>query len=145
MNHQQNLYYNPNNVVMGNNFRQRTNRTPNPKKKKIVYGLLIAFGFFFIVGGFWFTRNVLQDLPDVSSIKDMVFSQATVITDRNGEELYKLFEENRQYVDYSGISQNMVNAIVAIEDQRYREHNGFDPMGLLRAAVTKVVNPSSRL
>jgi len=88
---------------------------------------------------------VLQDLPDVSKIKDMVFSQATIITDKNGEELYKLFEENRQYVPFSGISTNMVNAIVAIEDQRYREHNGFDPMGLLRAAVTKVINPASKL
>jgi penicillin-binding protein 2A len=75
----------------------------------------------------------------------MVFSQATVITDRNGEELYKLFEENREYIDFTGISTNMINAIVAIEDQRYRDHSGFDPMGLLRAAVTKVINPGSKL
>lgn len=68
----------------------------------------------------------------------MVFSQATVITDRNGEELYKLFEENRQYVDYTGISKNMVNAIVAIEDQRYWENNGLDPIGIVRAAVNNV-------
>jgi membrane carboxypeptidase/penicillin-binding protein len=88
---------------------------------------------------------VLQDLPDVSKIKDMVFSQATVITDRNGEELYKLFEENRQYIDFTGISTNMINAIVAIEDQRYREHNGLDPMGLVRAGITKLFNPGSRM
>jgi len=88
---------------------------------------------------------VLQDLPDVSKIKDMVFSQATIITDKNGEELYKLFEENRQYIDFSGISTNMVNAIIAIEDQRYREHNGLDPMGLVRAGITKLINPGSRM
>jgi membrane peptidoglycan carboxypeptidase len=87
----------------------------------------------------------MQELPDVSQIKNMVFAQATVINDRNGEELYKLFEENREYIAFSGISKNMINAIVAIEDQRYREHNGFDPMGLLRAAITKVLNPSSKL
>ena len=29
----------------------------------------------------------------------------------------------------------MVNALVAIEDQRYREHNGLDPMGIIRAAI----------
>ncbi|NCO97880.1 transglycosylase domain-containing protein [bacterium] len=88
---------------------------------------------------------MLQDLPDVSKIKDMVFSQATIITDKNGEELYKLFEENRQYIDFSGISTNMVNAIIAIEDQRYREHNGLDPMGLVRAGITKLINPGSRM
>ncbi|MBU1758042.1 transglycosylase domain-containing protein [Patescibacteria group bacterium] len=84
-------------------------------------------------------------MPDVSQVKDMVFSQATVITDRNGEELYKLFEENREYIDFTGISLNMINAIIAIEDQRYREHNGFDVMGLVRAAITKVLNPGSKL
>jgi|GEM_PF-228730 len=142
---QKNLYYNPNNVVMGNKFHSSSHQTPNARKKKIVYGLLIAVGFFFIVGGFWFTKNVLQDLPDVSKIKDMVFSQATIITDKNGEELYKLFEENRQYIDFTGISNNMINAIVAIEDQRYREHNGLDPMGLVRAGITKLINPGSRM
>ena len=71
----------------------------------------------------------------------MVFSEATVIQDRNGETLYSLYDENRKYVDYSGISMNMINAIVAIEDQRYREHNGLDAMGMLRAAMSAVLNP----
>ncbi|MBU0626923.1 transglycosylase domain-containing protein [Patescibacteria group bacterium] len=48
-------------------------------------------------------------------------------------------------MDFTGISTNMINAIVAIEDQRYREHNGFDAMGLVRAAITKVLNPGSKL
>jgi membrane carboxypeptidase/penicillin-binding protein len=82
----------------------------------------------FVVGAFWFTKNVLQDLPDVSSIKNMIFSEATTIEDKNGTVLYKLYEENREYVPFSGISTDMINAIVAMEDQRYREHNGLDPM-----------------
>lgn len=75
----------------------------------------------------------------------MVFSEATIIQDRNGETLYKLYDENREYVDYTGISLNMVNAIVAIEDQRYREHNGLDAMGMLRAGLKALVNPGSRV
>lgn len=39
----------------------------------------------------------------------------------------------------------MVNAIVALEDQRYREHNGLDTMGMIRAAVKAVINPGSRI
>jgi len=39
----------------------------------------------------------------------------------------------------------MVNAIVAIEDQRYREHNGLDAMGMLRAGFKALVNPGSRV
>jgi membrane carboxypeptidase/penicillin-binding protein len=66
--------------------------------------------------------KVFKDLPDVSKVKDMVFSQATIITDRNGVELYKLFDENREYVDISQMSQHMINAIVAMEDQHFWEH-----------------------
>ncbi len=71
----------------------------------------------------WIWATVYKDLPDVATIKDMVFAQATVITDRNGNELYKLFEQNRQYVPYEAISETMINAIIATEDQRYRDHN----------------------
>jgi len=75
----------------------------------------------------------------------MVFNEATLIEDRNWEVLYKLFEENREYVPYSWISLNMINAIVALEDQRYREHNGLDAMGMIRAAISAVINPGSRV
>lgn len=71
----------------------------------------------------WIWATVYKDLPDVSTIKDMVFSQATIITDRDGNELYKLFEQNRQYVPYEAISPTMINAIIAMEDQRYWEHS----------------------
>jgi membrane carboxypeptidase/penicillin-binding protein len=80
--------------------------------------LIIGIG----VVSIWLQLNVFRNLPDASQVKDMVFSQATIIQDRNGVELYKLFDENREYVDIDKISDNMINAIVAIEDQNYREH-----------------------
>lgn len=106
---------------------------------------MAGFLFFVVVFSIWFTRNILIGLPDVSQIKDMVFSEATVIQDRNWETLYKLFEENREYVVFSWISSHMINAIVALEDQRYREHNGLDSMGMMRAAVSAVLRPNSRI
>ena len=70
----------------------------------------------------WLQINVFKNLPDVSQVKDMVFSQATVIQDKNGVESYKFFDENREYVEIDKISDNMINAIVAMEDQNYWEH-----------------------
>jgi len=129
-----------------NNYRQ-DNKIWLPKrfKKKTFIILLLVFIFFVFVFWFWFTRNVLIGLPDITKVKDMIFSQATVIQDRNWKELYKLFQENREYVELSWISQNMINAIVAIEDQRYREHNWLDTMGLIRAWLKKLLNPGSRM
>jgi len=69
-----------------------------------------------------FQIRIKSRLPDISQIKDITLSEATLITDRNDKVLYRLFSENREYVDYSGINKNMINALVAVEDQRYREH-----------------------
>lgn len=114
-----------------------THKLPKNWKKTgwiIIGGMLLIFVF-------WFTKNVVQGLPDISDINDMVFSEATTIQDRNGKDLYKLYEENREYISFSGISQNMINAIVAMEDQRYWEHSGLDPMGILRAWINNVLSP----
>ncbi len=83
----------------------------------------------------WMEINVFKNLPDVSQVKDMVFSQATIIQDKNGVELYKLFDENREYVEIDKISDYMINAIVAMEDQNYWEHEWLDPWGIFRAAL----------
>ena len=63
----------------------------------------------------------------------MTMSQSTIITDRNGEILYKIFDENREFVNLSEINQHMIDAIVSVEDQNFRENEGLDPMGIFRA------------
>ena len=56
-----------------------------------------------------------------------------IIFDRNGEEIGRIYDENRSYVPYSQISRAMVDALVAQEDKNFWEHNGFDPVGIIRA------------
>jgi len=110
------------------------------KKKFSFWKFLWILILFFIivwigVATIWMQINVFKNLPDVSQVKDMVFSQATIITDKNGVELYKLFDENREYVEINQISQHMIDAIVAMEDQHYREHEWLDPWWIFRAAI----------
>ena len=106
--------------------------------------VLILFLLWCATAYILFRKYILSGLPDVSQVRDISFSQATVITDRNWKELYRLFSENREYVDYSLISQNMVNAIVAVEDQRYWEHDGLDTRGIIRAVVNKLLHRHGR-
>lgn len=120
------------------NIWHRNSKSGKKQRKKIV---LLILGAIILIWVFWFSKNVIQGLPDVSQINNMVFSEATIIEDRNGKELYKLYEENREYVPFSWISENMINALVAMEDQRYWEHNWLDPMGILRAWISNVLNP----
>jgi len=107
--------------------------------KKGIIKWVIWLGIAFLIGLFgWMQAYVYNDLPDVSTIKDMVFSQATVITDRNDQELYKLFDQNRHYVPFEEISEDMINAIIAMEDQRYWDHSGLDAMGIVRAGLKTI-------
>jgi len=66
--------------------------------KLIIVLLIIFITIPSIVAYMWFKKNILDKVPDVAHIENIVFSQTTKITDRNGVLLYKVFNENRKYV-----------------------------------------------
>ncbi len=59
---------------------------------------------------------------------------ASIIYDRKGGLMGKIFIQNRDPVPYDKISAQLVNAVVAAEDQRFWEHDGVDYAGIVRAA-----------
>ena len=61
---------------------------------------------------------------------------ASIIYDRDGKELGKIFIQNRNPVSLDRISPLMVKAVVAAEDNKFFEHNGVDYAGVVRAAIT---------
>ncbi len=63
------------------------------------------------------------------------FSQASTIVDRNNKDLYKIFEENRQYVGIDKISPILQEAIVATEDQTFWDNAGVDFYGITKAGI----------
>ena len=131
----------PANLISPGSYK--TKRKGNWRKiffKVILILFLLGCATWYIL----FRKFVLKGLPDVAQVRDISFSQATLITDRNGKELYRLFSENREYVDYSWISQNMINAIVAVEDQRYWDHAWLDTRWIIRAVISKVLHPNSK-
>lgn len=77
-------------------------------------------------------------MPDIAAIQHIWFSQATEITDRNGEVLYKLYDENRDYIAFEDISSNFVNAIISVEDQRFWTNPWIDVFGIIRAWIRDV-------
>ncbi|MCA9373441.1 PBP1A family penicillin-binding protein, partial [Candidatus Woesebacteria bacterium] len=83
---------------------------------------------------------LLQDLPSPKNLTSQEnFPVSTQIFDRNGTKLYEIFaDENRIPVSLDVIPKNMVNATIAIEDQNFYHHFGFDITGILRAVVTNL-------
>ncbi|WP_238588951.1 transglycosylase domain-containing protein [Pseudonocardia sp. HH130629-09] len=71
------------------------------------------------------------DLPNAAALP-----AATVLTDRDGTPIAYLDEQYRIPVPYDRISPSMVAAIVDVEDRRFFDESGVDPVGTLRALVT---------
>lgn len=75
---------------------------------------------------------------DVSDIHPPASSQ---IFDMNGNLITNIHAtENRTLVSLDKIPKNLQNAFIAVEDNRFYEHNGVDPRGILRALYSNVVS-----
>ena len=122
-----------------NKKTQKSQKTQDGSRFWVWFWILgILFGLPLIIGWVRVYANVIRELPDIEEIEDADFNQTTVITDRNDVVLYKLYEENRDYISYDTISENFVNAIVATEDQRYRDNPWVDWKGTIRAWLVDI-------
>ncbi|MBT8037336.1 MAG: transglycosylase domain-containing protein [Verrucomicrobiae bacterium] len=68
---------------------------------------------------------------DLSKIDDVEVK--SLILDRKGREIGRIFVENRDKISIKEVPQTMINALVAGEDQRFFEHDGVDRVGVIRA------------
>lgn len=105
---------------------------------KLIWTLFVLFLIFASIASVLLYIIYIRPLPPVESLKDMEIAESSIIYDKNGNELYKIFKENRTYVEYDQISQNMVNAIVAWEDQRFWTTPWFDVIGITRSILVWV-------
>ncbi|MBE3576754.1 MAG: PBP1A family penicillin-binding protein [Limnochordales bacterium] len=62
---------------------------------------------------------------------------ATVL-DRRGEMIAVIGSRNRSYVPIQRIPVHLQQAIIAVEDARFRRHPGIDPIGIVRALITNL-------
>jgi len=80
-------------------------------------------------------KTYSEDLPDVSGLRTYEPSETTRIFSADGQLIATLFKENRTWTPLEDISPNMKKAILAIEDSRFYEHRGVDPVGVARAGM----------
>lgn len=89
-------------------------------------------------------------MPVISSdtLENGNFAQTSAVTDKNGEVLYRFFEENREFVSFDEINTHAINAFVAMEDQSFWTNAGIDYRGIarnIRSSIKRVFGGSSRV
>ncbi len=98
-----------------------------------VMGLCMGIGSF---------KGIIDNAPEVSEVNITPLGAATFVYDEEGNKLQKLTapNSNRMPVAMDQIPEDMQHAVVAIEDERFYEHNGIDVRGILRAAVRGITS-----
>ncbi|MBD0270670.1 MAG: PBP1A family penicillin-binding protein [Acetobacteraceae bacterium] len=90
------------------------------------------------LAGFVVYRQVAADLPDYGWLADYQPPQMSRIYAADSRLLAELAAERRVFVPIEAIPPRVAQAFISAEDQRFREHRGVDPIGILRAVVTNL-------
>src|SRR5260221_2084457 len=100
---------------------------------KIFFYGLGAFILFLIL----INLGVFGSLPSLKELENPSITLATEVFAEDGTPMGKYYKDkgNRSNVEYKDISPNVVNALVATEDERFYDHSGIDGFSVMRAVV----------
>jgi len=104
----------------------------------VVTASLLAVGAVSVAAGAAVVTGWLEDLPDPDAPGAFDVAEATRIYSADGKLLARLYLENREVIPIDKMSAFLPDAVVAVEDERYFQHNGVDVVGLGRAVVVNV-------
>jgi penicillin-binding protein 1A len=100
---------------------------------------IVIIGACFGVGMF---KGIISAAPEINKDDVLPTGFATVVYDAKGNEITKLVaaDSNRSYEKIDKIPQYLCDAFVAIEDERFYNHNGIDIKGIIRAGASAIKN-----
>jgi penicillin-binding protein 1A len=99
--------------------------------KFFLYGLGAVLLFFLFAS--W---GIFGSMPSFEDLENPDSNLATEIISSDGVVIGKYFQQNRSQLKYSDLPKNLVDALVATEDERFYEHSGIDGRGTLRAIAS---------
>ncbi|MFZ7119966.1 MAG: transglycosylase domain-containing protein [Eubacteriaceae bacterium] len=100
-------------------------------KKKIIVTIMLILAISLVIFGCTYSPVNLDDYEYKPKEKTVIYST-------DDEMIGEIYNENRSYVSIDYIPQNLINGIIAVEDSRFYDHKGFDPIGIMRAMFTNL-------
>ena len=113
----------------------------NPAERKLVIGLAALGMGSCSTGGVvaaW-TRACAGTCPSAEQIASFAPRQASLVLDSRGAVLGQFFRERRTVVDIDSLPRHVYMAFVAVEDRRFFEHEGVDPVRMIGAVRDNII------
>lgn len=115
------------------------------KSTRLLVNILLIIGLVLCIAvcvvAVLFLSYVVSKAPEFDvSLLDR--SESTLIYDINNNVIAELGTEKREEIKYDEISQSFIDALVATEDSRFFQHNGFDAARFLKASIGQVAGSS---
>lgn len=109
-------------------------RTSGGKRSVLITLLLIVLGLILAMGIYVGVVFATAPKVDTDNIYSML-AQRSIMYDSEGNEIENLYfsDGNRTVVNYDDIPEDMINAVVAIEDKKFWSHNGFNYIRMIGA------------
>jgi penicillin-binding protein 1A len=105
---------------------QRRSSSRGARGRRLLTGAGVVLLVLLVAGTVLWQRCGLRGCPDVDMLRGYMPDEASVVMDRNGEEIAKLFVTRRVVVTVDSMPEHLLNAFVAIEDKRFWTHGGVD-------------------
>jgi membrane peptidoglycan carboxypeptidase len=123
-------------LVEKSNWRGVSNRR-RPFYRRWWFKLLLLFmlaGLVAAGAAVQFVVLPLKKLADGYNLNDLRnLEAASIIYDRKGEEISRLYDLNRTPVEFKEVGKHVVDALISQEDSRFFSHDGVDYIGIVRA------------
>ena len=124
--------------------RKKRKKITKKKRKKIAKILLNTFLVFVIIGivsVITFIAYIAGTAPKFNA-ENLYKKEASIVYDSKGKEIAKLGIELRDKINFEDVPEVLIDAILATEDARFYQHNGFDLPRFIKAATGQVMGNS---
>lgn len=110
---------------------------------KVILTAIFILGLFFTIVGGLAAGSILEVMKtspeiDPESIKYEMSENSTIV-DKDGKELESIrTSEYREIIEYKEMPQHLKDAFIAVEDERFYDHSGIDPLSIIGSMLTNI-------
>ena len=89
----------------------------------------------FLAGYTWFAADLLGSIPSREDLRAFrIMSSANILFDASDREVFTIAKEHRIEIPLAEVSPQLIEAVIAVEDRRFFDHDGFDPIRIIGSA-----------